>query len=214
MGVIAMDFFLQDGADILKGGEFFIDAGAHDSVLEPAVGSFHFTFGLRREGKDHVDAQGAHHLSPLGISIIGLEDVFSPEAISSLDETKDSQRVYVVTQRQSIGLNQSLGCLDMGPGGLFGEEVSKEDLSAVIIDGSDQGPFLFGKRRPQVRRAVVLDQSTDRCGEHFSIVEFPFLPSLVAAQFLGPIDDGCDRNLDPFVLEPVSQCCVIVVRDG
>jgi len=113
-----------------------------------------------------------------------------------------------------MGLNQPLGCLDVGPGGLLGEEIGKEDFTAVVINGRDQGPFLGGKGRPQMRRAVVLDQSADRGSQDLSIVGFPFLPSPVAAQFFGSIDDGCDRNLDPFVLEPVSQCRVIVVRDG
>jgi len=30
---------------------------------------------------------------------------------------------------------------------------------AVVINGSDQGPFLSSQRRPQVRRVVVLYQS-------------------------------------------------------
>jgi hypothetical protein len=96
MGVVTVDFVFEDGADVFDGGELFIDTGPNDSILEPAIRSFHLTFGLRGEGKDHIDTQKPHHLSPLGIDVIGLEDVFSPEAIPSLDETKDSEGVDIV----------------------------------------------------------------------------------------------------------------------
>jgi len=99
MVVIAMDFVSEDRANFFQGGEFFIDTGPNDPILEPAIGSFDLTFGLGREGEGDIDAQKPHHLSPRGIDVIGLEDVFTPEAISSLDKTKDSEGIDIVAQR-------------------------------------------------------------------------------------------------------------------
>lgn len=63
---------LPSGRSGLLGGwrVSLVDRGADDSVLEPAVRSFHFTFSLEGEGEDHIDAQKAHHLSPLDIGLI------------------------------------------------------------------------------------------------------------------------------------------------
>ena len=91
-----MDFVSKHGAELFDGGELFVDTGPNDPILEPAIGSFDFTFGLGREGEGDIDTEKTHHLSPLGIDVIGLEDVFSPEAIPSLDETKDSKGIDIV----------------------------------------------------------------------------------------------------------------------
>ena len=51
---------------------------------------------------DDFDAQDPHDLLPLGIGLVGLQDVFAPQAIPPLDEAKDAQGVDIVTQGDSI----------------------------------------------------------------------------------------------------------------
>lgn len=51
----------------------------------------------------------------------------------------------------------------------------------------------------------MLDQGTDRAGEHLAVMSLALLAGFVAAQFLGPIDDGVDRDRDPLLVEAVPQ---------
>jgi hypothetical protein len=48
--IVAIKFIMQDAAYILQGGQFFEGTSTDDAILEPAVGAFHFTLGLRRPG--------------------------------------------------------------------------------------------------------------------------------------------------------------------
>ena len=76
--------------------------------------------------------------------------MFAPKAVSALHKTEYTQTINIVSQRNTMGLNKSLNGLDMGPGALAGEEVSKKDFPAVIIDGNDQGPFFLSTTGPTV----------------------------------------------------------------
>ncbi len=89
-----------------------------------------------------------YSVAPLGVNIVGLEDMLAPSAIACLDEAKHAQGVDVVAQREAISVHHGLGGLDMGSGGLLGEEISEQQLAAEVINGSNQSPFLLGKRRP------------------------------------------------------------------
>jgi hypothetical protein len=60
---------------------------------------------------------------PLRIHVICLEYLFTPNTISSLDETEYAQRIHIIAQRETISLHQDLGSLDMGPGTLLREEI-------------------------------------------------------------------------------------------
>jgi hypothetical protein len=111
--------------------------------------------GLRRKSVDHLDTQDLHDLLPLGFGLIGLENVFAPQAVTSLDEAEDAQRVDVVAQRDCMGFYEGLGGLDVVPGRFDGEEVGKKQLAAVVIDGRDQGPLLLGIGRPQMEGSIM-----------------------------------------------------------
>ena len=148
MAVVAIELVLQDRAGVFQGDDLVQEARADDAILEPAIGSFDFAFGLREEGIGHIDTQDTHRHAPLGIDIIGLEDMLAPDAVSSLDEAEDSQGVDVVAQGDAVGLHQGLGGLKVGASGLFGEEISEQQLAAEVVDGGDQRPFLLGKRGP------------------------------------------------------------------
>lgn len=92
----------------------------------------------------------------------------------------------------------------MGPGSLRGEEIGKEQQAAVVIDGSDERPFLLGIQRPQVCGDVMLDQSTDRAGENLAVLGFVLHAGLLAAQGLGPINDGVHRHCDALLAQAVA----------
>jgi len=88
--VVSLHFFLQNRAHVFQVGEFLQRTGSHDPVLQPAVGTFHFAFGLWREGIGHLDLQNGQNLSPLGNDILSFQDIFAPDTISFWDKTKDS----------------------------------------------------------------------------------------------------------------------------
>ncbi len=83
--------------------------------------------------------------------------VFSPEGISLLDESKDGMGVNIVTIRESISEDDGLEGLDVGPSGFFLDQGCIKDESAMIIEGSDEIPFLLGRRRPEMIGGVMLD---------------------------------------------------------
>ena len=104
MIVVAIDLVSQDRSSFFKGGDVLIDTRSDNSVLQPAVGPFDLAFGLGRQGEVNIHPKDAHHLSPLGVDIICLEDMLAPDAIPSLDEAKHTQGVHVVAQGDAIGL--------------------------------------------------------------------------------------------------------------
>ena len=71
-------------------------------VLEPAVGAFHFSFGLWGKGMRDFDITILKDLFPLRGGLIGPQVMFSPEGVPSLDEPKDTVGVHVVTVGESI----------------------------------------------------------------------------------------------------------------
>ena len=84
-----------------------------------------------------VDTQEAHHLSPLRVHVVGFQDMLAPVAVAALDETKHAQVVDIILQGQAIRLHERLRGLNMRPGGFLQEEIRKEELAAVIVDGGD-----------------------------------------------------------------------------
>ena len=104
MIVVAIDLLSQDRTGFFKGGDVLIDTRSDNSVLQPAIGPFDLAFGLGRRGEFNIHSKDAHHLSPLGVDIVRLEDMLAPDAIPSLDEAKHTQGVHVVAQGNAIGL--------------------------------------------------------------------------------------------------------------
>jgi len=94
------------------------------------------------------------------------------------------------------------------------EEIGEEDLATEVIKGGNESPFFLGKGRPQVGGGVVLDQSADGTGYNRSVVGFSLASGVMAAEFLGSIDDSSHRDLNAILSQTVSQCRVVVVRDG
>ncbi len=162
--VIAIAFLVQDFLGLLDFGDFFADTGSDEPVLEPAVRSFDFASGLGGKGMDHLDIAVGEDLFPLGGGFIGEEVMFSPEGVSSLDKAKDGVGVDVVIIREAVSQNHGLQGQDMGPAGFLPDQDGIEQKAAVIVQGSDQVPFLLGGRCPEMMGGVVLDQFPGKAG--------------------------------------------------
>jgi len=50
----------------------------------PAIRSLHLTLGLRWKSMGYVYTQNAHHLTPLGVRVIGFQNMFPPETINAI----------------------------------------------------------------------------------------------------------------------------------
>jgi len=66
-----MDFFGKDLVSYADLGDILPDTGAHQMVLNPAVGPLDLAFGLRRERVDRLNPAIEDDLFPLRIDRIG-----------------------------------------------------------------------------------------------------------------------------------------------
>ena len=83
----------------------------------------------------------------------------------------------------------------MGPAGLFLDQNGIKDQSAVIIQRSDEIPFLFRSRCPEMMRGVMLNQFSDITGQDLSVMESSLEFLQIEAMLLGPINDRRQRDL-------------------
>jgi hypothetical protein len=162
--VISVEFMIKNSLSLFDFFDVFSDTGTDKSVLEPTIGSFHFAFGLRRKGIGDLHIAILKDLLPLRGGFIGEEVVFIPEGVSSADESEDGVRIDIVGVREPVSKNDGLEGRDMGPTGLCLEQNGIEHESAIIIQRSDQIPFLLRGGGPEMMRGVMLDQFTDIMG--------------------------------------------------
>jgi hypothetical protein len=66
--VIPMDLFAEDRTRLFQLREALQDTGADDPILEPTIRTFHFAFGLRREGIGHIHLEHCLQLIVMGAS--------------------------------------------------------------------------------------------------------------------------------------------------
>ena len=100
--VISMEFLVKELLGVLDFGHVFADTGADQSVLEPAIRSFHFSFGLRRQGIGDLHIAILQDLLPLRGGLIGQKMVLIPEGVSSPDESKDGVRIDIIGEREPM----------------------------------------------------------------------------------------------------------------
>ena len=106
--VILVEFLSEDLLGRFNLSDIFSDTGSNQMVLEPAVGSFHLSFGLGGEGIGDFHIAILKDLFPLRRGLIGQEVVISPERIPSLDKSKDGVRVHIVGIRESVAEDNGL----------------------------------------------------------------------------------------------------------
>ena len=87
-----------------------------------------------------------------------------PEGIPPPDKAEDGVGIDVVSIREAMAKDHGLQGQNMGPTGLFPDQDGIEEEAAIIIQGSDQVPFLLGGRRPEMMGGVMLDQFSDITG--------------------------------------------------
>jgi hypothetical protein len=156
--VISVEFKIKNPLGLFDLFDVFSDTGADESVLEPTIGSFDFASGLGRKGVNDLHIAILQDLFPLRGGLIGEEVVFIPEGVSSPDKSEDGVRIDIVGVRKPISKNDGLEGQDMGPAGLCLEQNGIEHESAIIIQRSDQIPFLLRGGGPEMMRGVMLDQ--------------------------------------------------------
>jgi hypothetical protein len=162
--VISVDFLSKDLLGRFDVGDIFTDTGSNQMVLEPTVRSFDLAFGLGRKGVSDFDIAVLQDLFPLRGDLIGQKMVFSPEGVSSLDKSEDGMRIDIVGERRAVSKDDGLESLDVGPTGLFLDQGSIKDEAAMIIQGSDQIPFLLSGGCPEMKGGVMLNQFSDITG--------------------------------------------------
>jgi len=156
--IIAVEFMVKNPLSLCDLGDILSDTGSDESILEPTIGSFNFTSGLGRMGVNHLHVVILQDLLPLRGRLIGQEVVFIPEGVSSPDKSEDRVRIDIVGVRESILKDDGLEGQDMGPTGLCLEQNGIEHESAIIIQGSDEIPFLLRGRGPEVMGRIMLDE--------------------------------------------------------
>jgi len=100
--IISIEFMVQDPLSLIDFGDILSDTGSDESILEPAIRSFHFALSLRRESIDDLHVAILQNLLPLRGSLIGEQMVFLPEGVPSSDKAKDAVGVHIVGVRESI----------------------------------------------------------------------------------------------------------------
>jgi hypothetical protein len=156
--VISVEFMIKNPLSLFDLFDVFSDTGADESVLEPTIGSFDFAPGLGRKGVNNLDVAILQDLFPLRGGLIGEEVVFIPEGVSSPDKSKDRVRIDIVGVRESILKDDGLEGQDMGPAGLCLEQNGIEHESAIIIQRSDEVPFLLRGGCPEVMGGIMLNE--------------------------------------------------------
>ena len=162
--IISVEFMVKHPLSLFNLGDLLSDTGLNESILEPSIGSFHFSLGLRRKGIGDFHITILQDLFPLRGCFIGEQMVFSPEGIPSLDESKDAMGVYIVGVRESMAEDHRLKGQDMGPAGLLVNQSGIQEESAIIVQRSDQVPFLLGSGCPEMIRGVMLNQFSSIMG--------------------------------------------------
>jgi hypothetical protein len=153
-----MDFLPKDLLGRFDVSDIFSDADSDQSVLEPAIRAFHFSFGLWRESIGDFDIAIIQDLFPLRSSLIGQELVLSPEGVPPLNKSKDGMGVDIIGVRESVSKDDGLEGEDMSPGGFLFDQSGIKDQPTIIIQGSNEVPLFLGCRSPEMIGGVVLDQ--------------------------------------------------------
>ena len=97
-------------------GHVFSHTGSDQVILNPFIRALDFALGLGRQSEDHVNTTVAQDLLPLGIHVIGLEDVSAVKGVPALDEPEDGVGVHVIGVGQAVLEKYRLKSLNMSPG--------------------------------------------------------------------------------------------------
>jgi hypothetical protein len=162
--IIAIEFMIKNPLGLFDFGDILSDTGSDQSVLEPAIRSFNLPSGLRGKRVNDLYIAILKDLFPLRDGLIGEKVVLIPEGVSSPDKSKDGMRIDIVRVRESIAEDDRLEGQDMGPAGFFLDQNGIEHKSAIIIQGSDQIPFLLRGGSPEMMGGIMLNELSNIAG--------------------------------------------------
>jgi hypothetical protein len=156
--IISVEFMVKNPLGLFDFGDILSDTGSDESILEPTIRSFNLTFGLGRKGVNDLHIAVLQNLFPMRGGLIGEKMVFSPEGVPSLDKSKDRVGIDIISIRKPILKDGGLEGQDMGPSRFFLHQSCIKEEPAIIIQGSDQIPFLPSRRCPEMKGSIMLDQ--------------------------------------------------------
>jgi hypothetical protein len=193
--VIPVYLLSKDLLGCLDVGDIFSDTGSNQMVLEPTIRSFNLPLRLGRKGISDFHIAVLQDLFPLRGGLIGQDMMFSPDGVSSLDESEDGMRIDIVGERKAISKDDGLESLNMRPRGLFLNQGGIKDEAAMIIQRGDEIPFLLSGGGPEMKRGVVLDEFSYITGQDLSVMGSPLRFLQIKAMLFGSINDGRQGDL-------------------
>jgi len=129
-----------------------VDLGVGDegdeAFLESAEAAFDLAFGLRGWGDEVGGAESAQGALELAAGV---------EVIMGGAGAEEAECVGVDGLRNAVALEGFAEVLEVGPGGVAGDEAASNVEARVVIDGQEEGLF-FGAGPPLVDGAVVLEE--------------------------------------------------------
>jgi hypothetical protein len=147
-GVLAGDFHLEDFVGERVGVDFGVGEEGDEAFLESAEAAFDFAFGLRGWGDEVGDAEGAQGALELAAGV---------EVVVGGTGAEEAQGVGVDGKGDAVALEGFAEVLEVGPGGVAGDEAAGDVEAGVVVEGEQEGLF-FGAGPPLVDGAVVLEE--------------------------------------------------------
>jgi hypothetical protein len=210
--VISMEFLVKDPLGVLDLGYIFANTGSDQSVLKPTIRPFNFASGLRGKRMNDLDIAVPQDLFPLRGCLIGQKVVLIPEGVPSPNKSEDRMGIDIVGVRKAISKANGLEGQDMGPTGLFPDQNGVEEEPTVIIQGSDEIPFFFRGRSPEMMGGVMLDQFSGITGQDFSVMECPLRFLEIEPMLFGTIDNRVQGDFLTIGLPQTVPDIAIVIR--
>ena len=149
--VLALEFHLEDGVCLRKGGDICVFEQGDDAALEGAKAAFDFPFCLRRGSDEMGDAEGAQG---------ALEFALRVAAVGAGAGAKETEPVGVEGLWDAVQFKGGAKMREVVPGGIGGDEAGGEVEAGMIIHGEEKDLFLRS-RPPLVDGSVVLPEFAD-----------------------------------------------------
>jgi len=138
--------------------------------------------------------------------------MFSPDGVSSLDKSEDRVGIDIIAVGKPILKDDGLEGHDMGPAGFPLDQNGIKEEPTIIIQGSDEIPFLLGRWCPEMMRGVMLNELPDIMGQYFSVMEGSWGFLQIEAMPFGSTNNGGQGNFLPISLSQTVFDIAVVIR--
>jgi hypothetical protein len=123
---LARDFHLEDFVGERVGVDFGVGEEGDEAFLESAEAAFDFAFGLRGWGDEVGDAEGAQGALELAAGV---------EVVVGGAGSEEAQGVGVDGKGDAVALEGFAEVLEVGPGGVAGDEAAGDVEAGVVVEG-------------------------------------------------------------------------------